>query len=137
MSTTSKSATPRLKFHHNAYDFVFDALRFTQQQLGREVSGDSSDGGEKHISGGQLLEGIRVLALRQFGQLTTTVLRHWGVKSTDDFGRIVFELIELGKMRKTDQDQLADFCDVYDFEDVFDRGYRIDARNAFRDDPRR
>ena len=63
--------------------------------------------------------------------MTRTVFRHWGVRSTDDFGNIVFELIERGEMSKTDRDQLSDFLDVYDFEDVFDRDYRVEVNRAF------
>ncbi len=63
--------------------------------------------------------------------MTRTVFRHWGVRLTDDFGNIVFELIERGEMSKTDRDQLSDFFDVYDFEDVFDRNYRVEVNRAF------
>jgi uncharacterized repeat protein (TIGR04138 family) len=87
---------------------------------------------DAHVTGPELLEGIRALGVAQFGLLTATVFRHWGVTSTDDFGRIVFELIESGKMKKTDRDQLSDFIGVYDFDDVFDRDYRVDIRNAFQ-----
>lgn len=75
---------------------------------------------------------MRELGLQRFGLMTLTVFHSWGVRSTDDFGRIVFELIERGEMRKTEQDQLSDFFEVYDFEQAFDRGYRIDTRTAFR-----
>ncbi len=85
-----------------------------------------------HISGPELLNGIRELALEEFGLMTISVFRHWGVRSTDDFGKIVFDFIERGAMRKTDRDQLSDFCDVYGFEEVFDRDYRINAAQAFR-----
>jgi len=128
MSTTRKTAIPRLRYHHNAYQFVFAALRYTQEWTDR--SGDESDA---HISGQELLEGIRKFALRQFGPMTLTVFRHWGIRSTDDFGRIVFELIDRGEMRKTEQDQLNDFFDLYDFEEVFDREYRVDCQSAFRE----
>lgn len=131
MSTTSRSAAPRLRYHHNAYQFVFESLRYTQQTLGRSrARGRRSE--EGHISGRELLEGIRELALQQFGLMTRTVFHHWGIRSTEDFGRIVFELIERGEMRKTERDRLSDFADVYDFDEVFDREYRIDTRNAFR-----
>lgn len=131
MSTTSRSAAPRLRYHRNAYQFVFESLRYTQQTLGRS-RGRGRGGEEGHISGRELLEGIRELALQQFGLMTRTVFHHWGIRSTEDFGRIVFELIERGEMRKTERDQLSDFADVYDFAEVFDREYRIETRNAFR-----
>lgn len=132
MTTTSKTITARKRYHSQAYQFVFAALRHTQQQLGRAVAHDPETE-EAHISGRELLGGVRELALEQFGLMTQTVFRQWGIESTDDFGRIVFELIERGEMRKTDRDRLSDFFDVYEFEDVFDRRYPIDTRRAFRD----
>jgi len=125
MSTTSRTITPRKRYHPKAYEFVFLALRQAQQELGRCEPG-LPETEDAHVSGQELLEGIRVLALAQFGLLTTTVFHHWGVHSTDDFGRIVFDLIESGKMKKTERDQLSDF------EDVFDRDYRINTKGAFR-----
>ncbi len=131
MTTTSKSRTPRLKYHPAAYQFVDAALRYTQNSAGRTAS-LGRDEEDAHISGQELLHGIRELAVKQFGLMTVTVFRQWGVHSTDDFGRIVFEFIERGAMRKTDRDQLSDFSDVYEFADVFDRQYHIDTSNAFQ-----
>jgi len=130
MNTTSKSTLPRSKYHRNAYDFVFDSLRHAQQRYDLVDEGQSDDE-EHHISGQDLLDGIRELAIEQFGMLAITVFRRWGVHSTADFGRIVFELIEHGRMRKTERDQLSDFFDVYDFEEVFDHDYEVDTRHAF------
>jgi uncharacterized repeat protein (TIGR04138 family) len=130
MTTTTKTSARRLRFHQNAYQFVFAALRYTQQKLGRGVYRSSE--AESHISGQELLEGIRDLAQDQFGLMAVTVFRHWGVRSTADFGRIVFELIERGEMRKTERDQLEDFFEVYDFEEALDQNYQIDTRQAFR-----
>ena len=131
MTTTSNAAVPRLRYHQNAYKFVFQALRFTQEHLRRNVSGGPEDD-DAHITGPELLAGVRGLALEQFGLMATTVFRNWGVRTTEDFGRIVFELIERGEMRKTERDQLSDFFDVYQFEEVFDRKYRIDTKKAFK-----
>jgi len=130
MSITSKSATARYRYHPNAYQFVFAALRYTQQQLGRAAESAGDD--DAHISGPELLYGICDLAQEKFGLMTLSVFRNWGVRSTDDFGRIVFELIERGEMRKTDRDRLSDFFDVYDFDAMFDRGYRISTARAFQ-----
>ena len=131
MSISSQTVSQRLKYHPDAYQFVFAALRFTQQELGRLEESESNDE-EAHVSGPELLEGIRKLALDQFGMLTLTVFRYWGTHSTEDFGRIVFELIERGEMRSTEQDQFGDFCSVYDFEEAFDRQCPIDVSQAFR-----
>lgn len=130
-STRTRSAKATAKYDVRAYEFVFQALRIAQQGLGRTETADSEPE-DAHVTGPELLEGIRALGIMQFGLMTSTVFRHWGVRTTDDFGRIVFELIETGKMKKTDRDQLSDFVGVYDFEDAFDREYRFDTRNAFR-----
>jgi uncharacterized repeat protein (TIGR04138 family) len=130
MSTTSRAIERDVRYHPNAYQFVYAALRFTQQCLNRPVA-SAAENDDAHISGVELLDGIRAFALNQFGLMTRTVFRHWGVRSTDDFGNIVFELIERGEMSKTDRDQLSDFFDVYDFEDVFDRDYRVEVNRAF------
>jgi uncharacterized repeat protein (TIGR04138 family) len=131
MSTTSQSRRPRLKYHPAAYEFVGLALQYTQT-VRRRNSDPAETEEDEHITGQELLEGIRDLALQRFGLMTLTVLDQWGVKSTDDFGQIVFDLIERGEMRKTERDQLSDFFDVYDFEEAFDRDVDLDLSHAFR-----
>lgn len=126
----SVSKQTRLKYHRDADRFIFEALQFTQEKLKRISRGASED--DAHISGQELMEGVRELALKKFGLLAITVFHHWGVRSTDDFGRIVFEAIERGEMRKTDRDQLSDFFAVYDFAEALDRQYVIPVQDAFR-----
>jgi uncharacterized repeat protein (TIGR04138 family) len=129
MSTSIRALERQTRrYHPNSYQFIYQALRFTQQSLNRK---GQSPGKDAHISGAELLEGIRVLALRQFGLMSRTVFRVWGIRRTSDFGRIVFELIERGEMSKTEHDQLSDFLDVYDFAVAFDRDYRVDLGKAF------
>ena len=130
MTTTSEPAKPRSRYHQESFQFVFAALHRAQQLLDRFPPEGAKDD-EAHISGPELLGGIRDLAVSQFGLMTNTVFRHWGIRSTADFGHIVFELIERGEMRKTEHDQLSDFLGVYDFEDAFDRDYRIETSHAF------
>jgi len=130
MSATSHASTVPMRFHRNAYQFIFLALRHTQEKLERTASSEENEE-EAHISGEELLEGIREFAIEQFGLMTLTVFRVWGINSTDDFGRMVFELIERGEMRKTDNDELEDFFGLYDFSEVFDRDYVIDTGQAF------
>lgn len=130
MTIASRARSTRFRYHPNAYQFVFAALRFTQTQLGRD-SLTEADCEEAHISGQELLEGIRDFARSQYGLLTKTVFQQWGIECTDDFGRIVFELIERGEMKKTDRDQLTDFVDVYDFDTAFLHDYVIDTSRAF------
>ncbi|RLS53019.1 MAG: hypothetical protein DWH91_15305 [Planctomycetota bacterium] len=130
MALTSRSRPTRLKYHPDAYRFVFDGLQFTQERLKRTSHGPEDE--SAHISGPELLDGVRELGLKKFGMLARTVFRSWGVKSTDDFGRIVFELIDCGEMRKTDRDQLTDFFSVFDFDQALVRDYVIDTSPAFR-----
>ena len=85
-----------------------------------------------HISGQELLEGVRVLGLRLYGLMAPVVFHHWGLHSTDDFGRIVFEMIDRGEMRKSETDQLSDFHDVYTIDESFAHDYKIDVMKAFR-----
>ncbi|MCA8997628.1 MAG: hypothetical protein KDA80_11600 [Planctomycetaceae bacterium] len=124
MSTTGQTAASRLKYHTDGYRFVFEALHHTQQKLKRPATQDLDDD-RAHITGQELAEGARELALERYGLLARNVLGHWGIKSTADFGRMVFEMIERGEMRKTDRDQLSDFFDVYDFEDALVNKYQI------------
>jgi uncharacterized repeat protein (TIGR04138 family) len=114
-------------YHPLAYEFVFSALKYTQEQLGRDRSSESTG----HISGPELLEGIRQLGVQHFGMLSPVVFKRWGINVTDDFGRIVFQLIEAGEMRKTQDDQLDDFLGVYEFAKVFLEDYTLDTSAAF------
>ncbi len=132
MSQTKKATSSKPKYHPAAYEFVDHALHFTQKKFGKHSEVRQEPQEDSHISGPQLLDGIRELALKEFGMMTIPVFRHWGVTSTDDFGCIVFDMIERGRMRKTDRDKLSDFSGVYDFEEAFDKGYQIDTASAFR-----
>lgn len=125
--TSVRNQSSTRTFHPLAYKFVFSALRFTQEQLGRDRAKEATG----HISGPELLDGIRLLGLQHFGMLSITVFKRWGIQSTDDFGRIVFQLIEAGEMRKTQNDQLADFLGVYDFCKVFQDDYTLDTSEVF------
>ena len=64
--------------------------------------------------------------------MAATVFRHWGISSTADIGRIVFEMIDRGDMKKTENDHFEDFVDVFSFQDVFDQQYVIDVSKAFK-----
>lgn len=130
MSTTQKTTSSRLRYHPNAKDFLFAALRRSQELLGRSRASSAEDE-QTHITGRELLEGIRVLGLEQFGLMARTVFHCWSIHTTDDFGRMVFDLIEQEKMSKTESDQLSDFSDVFDFEEALDNQYRIDVSRAF------
>ena len=126
------------RYRFEAYVFVFEALRYAQEVLGmgteqptdaigaetategapssKEVGGAESEEAERHLTGQELCEAIRLYALEQYGYMAKSVLNYWGVNSTDAFGEIVFNLIEIGQMKKTPQDQREDFHDVFDFD---------------------
>ena len=125
----------RLKYHPDAYRFLFTALRWTQEQLGRAKvpSADTGADPEAHVSGQELVEGIRQYAIEQFGLMAKTVFQSWNVTRTDDFGHMVFEMIDRGEMSRTDSDHLEDFCGQYDFNEAFDRQYEIKTAHLFKD----
>lgn len=98
-----------------AYYFVRKALDHTLKGLKKTPSKE----GGNHVSGPELLEGIRDYALQQYGPMTFTVFENWSLKETADFGEIVFNLVEYGIFGKTEHDDKKDFEEVYDFRDVF------------------
>lgn len=103
-----------LRYKDEAYFFVMEALSFTQKKFKRN----------KHVKGEEMLQGMRELLMSKFGPMTLTVLRHWGIKTTEDFGNIVFNLVENKVLSKTEDDSIEEFRDGYDFDEVFDSGYR-------------
>ncbi len=101
------------RYSPEAYDFVRSALDHAGRILG--VRG--------HLTGGQLLEGVRSLAIEHYGPMARTVLEHWGVNCAEDIGEIVFNMVDIGLLSKTETDNREDFSGVFDFEDVFERDY--------------
>ena len=104
------------EYKFEAYSFVMAALHHTVSKLEKA----------RHVTGEELLFGIRDYALDQYGPLVRTVLNYWGVNKTEDFGKIVFALVEAGVLRKQQEDKIGDFKDIYDFKEVFDKGYEIE-----------
>ena len=102
------------RYSLQAYRFIYEALDYTLKKLGCK----------RHVSGRELMLGLRDLAIEQFGGLATMVFGAWGVQRTSDFGNIVWNLVEAGLMSRSDSDTLSDFEEVYDFRKAF----RIDAR---------
>lgn len=113
------------RYAPEAYEFVFEALGFTQKLLGRLPKTEEKENPKNHVSGRELLDGIRALALRDFGRMARTVFHCWGIHKTDDFGEIVFNLVEAGLMSKTEHDNRDDFRNVYDLDDALLRQYEI------------
>lgn len=103
-------------FPPQAYNFVREGLGHTVKTLHGEVTSDDES---RHVSGQQLCLGLRDYAIKQYGLLAKTVLNSWNIHATEDFGRIVFAMINAGYMRKTDDDTIEDFHAVFDFEEAF------------------
>ncbi|MCE9612997.1 MAG: hypothetical protein K8T26_01890 [Lentisphaerae bacterium] len=103
------------RYRPESYLFVLDALEFTTKVLQKSAR----SGKERHVGGRELLEGLRHFALQEFGPMALRVLNTWGVKRSEDFGEIVFNLVESGKLRKTEEDSRQDFAGGYDFTEAF------------------
>lgn len=100
-------------YHETAYVFILSALHFSIDRLGEP----------RHISGQELAEGCRDLALHRWGLMARSVLEYWGIASTRDLGEIVFALVELGVLVKQADDHIESFDDVYDFAEAFEYAY--------------
>ena len=117
------------RYYRDAYQFVREALDFTTQKTapkaGRQEARPTAEtrkaraGEEQHVTGQQLLEGIRGFALESYGPMALTVLHEWGIHRCEDFGEIVFNMVEHNLLGKTDQDSRDDFKGGYDFEEAF------------------
>jgi uncharacterized repeat protein (TIGR04138 family) len=103
-----------VRYHRDAYLFLREALDHTQKAIGKDNQGQI-----RHVSGQELLAGIREYALSQFGPMTLMVLEEWGVRQCEDFGEIVFNMVEIGLLAKTENDSRADFAGGYDFTEAF------------------
>lgn len=100
-----------------AFEFVRGGLEHTVKMIHGDSERESDE--SRHVSGQQLCLGIKDFAIHQYGLLAKTVLKSWNIHETADFGRIVFAMIDAGLMRKTDEDSLADFVNVFDFDEAF------------------
>ena len=103
------------RYHWGAYEFTRLAVTYASDVVFATGS---------HVSGRELLEAIRRFGLERYGALTRDVFRSWGVATTEDFGEIVFNLVDAGLLAKTEDDSKEDFRGVYSFDEVFsDSGY--------------
>jgi len=114
------------RYHRDAYLFVREALDHTQKLVNKSAKSESraaaeelTEGKVRHVSGQELLAGIRAYALEQFGPMTLTVLNEWGVRRCEDFGELVFNMVENHMLAKTKKDSREDFKDGYDFDAAF------------------
>jgi uncharacterized repeat protein (TIGR04138 family) len=101
------------RFHERGYLFVLAALEFCQTRLPER----------RHITGAQLAESVRDLALERFGVLARAVLEHWGIRSTEDIGDVVFAMVDSGLLVSQATDSRDDFAGVFDFDTAFERDY--------------
>jgi len=103
-----------LRYRREAYVFVREALDFTQKLISRENRRKI-----RHVTGQELLDGIRQFALKEFGPMSATVLEEWGITNCPDFGEIVFNMVDAGLLASTEHDRREDFQTGYDFTTAF------------------
>lgn len=111
------------RYQRDAYFFVKDALDHTQKLVLKENRGEL-----RHVTGQELLGGIREYALAQFGPMTKMVFAEWGIQRCEDFGEIVFNMVEIGLLGKTDEDRREDFAHGYDFDEAFRKPFLPTSR---------
>ena len=109
------------RYSAEAYDFVFEALDHTLERRGGQA---------RHVTGSEIMESVRLLALEQFGFLARHVLARWGIHRTDDFGNVVFNLIDADLLQKTADDRREDFRGLYDFAEAFDVAFAEGLQSA-------
>ena len=106
------------RYHRDGYIFLRDALDFTTKRQ-KKIKGVSV----RHVTGPELLDGVRQYALKEFGPMVITVFDSWGIQSCEDIGHMVFNLIGVGVFGKTEEDSIKDFKNVYDFKEAFVRPF--------------
>ncbi|MEY3480562.1 MAG: hypothetical protein RIQ71_1337 [Verrucomicrobiota bacterium] len=107
------------RYSREAYSFLREALEFTQKRRRKSRAAAST-----HVSANELLEGFREYSLQQFGPMGLTVLEYWGIRSTGDVGRMVFNLIEAGIFGRAEDDRIEDFENGFSFEEAFVAPFR-------------
>jgi len=117
------------RYRLEAYQFVREGLDYAQRVLGmgegRPLRRGQKPSPEAHLTGQQLSEALRQFAQEQYGFMAKWVLNSWGIHSTSDFGELVYNMIAVNLMRKSETDRREDFDDVYDFEEAFVRQFQI------------
>jgi uncharacterized repeat protein (TIGR04138 family) len=131
------------RYSRNAYLFMREALDHTQKNVVKSAREGRGTPAEKrtesvpirHVTGQELLEGIRVYALEQFGPMALTVFEDWGIRSCADFGEIVFNMVEIGLLAKTEKDSRADFQGGYNFDRIFRHPFLPRSKQEAQDKP--
>lgn len=109
------------RYDRDAYLFIREGLDFTVKLLKKH---QQTNPVHRHVTGQELLTGLRQYALDQFGPMAKTVLDYWGIRCCEDFGELVFNMVDKGILGKTEEDSRADFHNGFDFEEAFVRPYR-------------
>lgn len=109
------------RYSFEAFRFLFEALPEAVRLAGKEHAKDTG----RHVTGQEVLTGLRAHALQLFGPLAAPVWRAWGVRDTLDWGRIVFLLVDGGLLNRQENDTVEDFRAGFDFDEAFVRGYRV------------
>ena len=104
------------RYPPEAFAFLHDGLNRAVQEVYHDKAGGE---GQHHVSGQQLCCSLRDLAIERWGMLAKAVLNKWNIRESIDFGNMVYLLIDNNYMRKTDDDRIDDFRDVYDFDKAF------------------
>jgi uncharacterized repeat protein (TIGR04138 family) len=118
------------RYGAEAYHFVRETLEYTQRAINKANKGKT-----RHVTGQELLAGIRTYALAQYGPMTLTLLNEWGIRRCEDFGEIVFNLVDAGLFRKEETDSRDDFRGGYDFTEAFRKPFLPSRRPVLRDAP--
>ena len=114
----------KTKYPPEAFLFVQGGLDYTVCQLHGKAANQGL-GENRHVGGQQLCLGLRDFAIKQYGLLAKTVLKRWNIACCEDFGHIVFAMVDTGLMHKTEQDSIDDFKGVYDFSEAFNPSLTI------------
>ena len=112
------------RYHPEAYSFVFEALDYTVRMMHGEDGPESESVVNKHVTGPQLLEGVRRYSLETFGCLVLSVFQSWGITKSEDFGEIVFNLVESRLLNTQECDRKDDFRNGFNFREAFDKAWR-------------
>jgi len=113
------------RYHREAYSFVKEALDHTQRTVRKQ-----NRGRVRHVTGQELLEGIREFALTQYGPMAMSLLEEWGIHNSRDFGEIVFNMVDIGWLAKTEKDSRADFAEGYDFFEALRKPFLPSSKQA-------
>ncbi len=124
------------RYKFEAYQFIRESLQYAHENLNLPDVAHASESSDaptppapKHVTGQQLCEACRQYAVEQYGFMSKTVLGSWGIRSTSDLGELVYNLIRIEQMRKSETDRREDFDDVFSFDDAFEPKFEFAPRD--------